>query len=82
MNLQSLIIGALSFLASTLIFYTVSYVLLLDLLPNHVFIALVILSALMISFLITRKSMNEPSAKQSNREGCFPSLLSFPRKAI
>lgn len=35
MNLQSLIIGALSFLASTLIFYTVSYVLLLDLLPNY-----------------------------------------------
>ncbi|AKE15852.1 MULTISPECIES: hypothetical protein [Bacillus cereus group] len=63
MNLQSLIIGALSFLASTLIFYTVSYVLLLDLLPNHVFIALVILSAFMISFLITRKSMNEPSTK-------------------
>ncbi|GAB6564659.1 MULTISPECIES: hypothetical protein [Bacillus] len=63
MNLQSLIIGALSFLASTLIFYTVSYVLLLDLLPNHVFIAFIILSALMISFLITRKSMNESSAK-------------------
>ncbi len=63
LNLQSLIIGALSFLASTLIFYTVSYVLLLDLLPNHVIIAFIILSALMISFLITRKSMNEPSAK-------------------
>ena len=63
MNLQSLIIGVLSFLASTLIFYTVSYVLLLDLLPNHVFITLIILSALMISFLITRKSMSEPSAK-------------------
>ena len=63
MNLQSLIIGALSFLASTLIFYTVSYVLLLDLLPNHLLIALIILSALMISCLITRKSMNEPSAK-------------------
>ncbi|HDR8441759.1 TPA: hypothetical protein QC292_005862 [Bacillus cereus] len=56
-------IGVLSFLASTFIFYTVSYVLLLDLLPNHIFIALIILSALMISFLITRKSMNEPSAK-------------------
>ena len=60
MNLQSLIISVLSFLASTLIFYTVSYVLLLDWLPNHL---LIILSALMISFLITRKSMNEPSAK-------------------
>ena len=82
MNLQSLIIGALSFLASTLIFYTVSYVLLLDLLPNHVFIALVILSALMISFLITRKSMNEPSAKQSNREGAFPLYYHFLGKAI
>ncbi|MGG3673670.1 hypothetical protein ABES96_21455 [Bacillus nitratireducens] len=63
MKLQSLMIGALSFLASTLIFYTVSYVLLLDLLPNHLFIALIILSALMISFLITRKSMSESSAK-------------------
>ena len=63
MKLQSLIIGALSFLASTLIFYTVSYLLLLDFLPNHLFIALMILSALMISFLITRKSINEPSAK-------------------
>ncbi|WP_219376133.1 hypothetical protein [Bacillus mycoides] len=63
MKLQSLMIGALSFLASTLIFYTVSYVLLLDWLPNHLFIALIIFSALMISFLITRKSMNEPSAK-------------------
>ncbi|WP_439875510.1 hypothetical protein ACSLGG_07600 [Bacillus mycoides] len=63
MKLQSLMIGTLSFLASTLIFYTVSYVLLLDLLPNHLFIALIILSALMISFLITRKSMSEPSAK-------------------
>ncbi|AHA09957.1 MULTISPECIES: hypothetical protein [Bacillus] len=63
MKLQSLIIGALSFLASTLIFYTVSYLLLLDWLPNHLFIALMILSALMISFLITRKSINEPSAK-------------------
>ncbi|AKR08589.1 hypothetical protein ICM_00713 [Bacillus cereus BAG1X2-3] len=63
MNLQSLIIGVLSFLASTLIFYTVSYVLLLDWLPNHLLITLIILSALMISFLITRKSMNEPSAK-------------------
>ncbi|PEB78005.1 hypothetical protein [Bacillus nitratireducens] len=63
MKLQSLMIGALSFLASTLIFYTVSYVLLLDLLPNHLFIALIILSALMISFLITRKSMSETSAK-------------------
>ncbi|MEH6933500.1 MULTISPECIES: hypothetical protein [Bacillus] len=63
MKLQSLMIGALSFLASTLIFYTVSYVLLLDWLPNHLFIALIILSALMISFLITRKSMNDPSAK-------------------
>ncbi|MBM6644823.1 hypothetical protein [Bacillus sp. RIT 809] len=63
MKLQSLMIGTLSFLASTLIFYTVSYVLLLDWLPNHLFIALIILSALMISFLITRKSMNEPSAK-------------------
>ncbi|MFK4422925.1 hypothetical protein [Bacillus sp. RC51] len=63
MKLQSLMIGALSFLASTLIFYTISYVLLLDWLPNHLFIALIILSALMISFLITRKSMNEPSAK-------------------
>ncbi|MGG0723166.1 hypothetical protein [Bacillus mycoides] len=63
MKLQSLMIGALSFLASTLIFYTVSYVLLLDWLPNHLFIALIILSALMISFLITRKSMNEPPAK-------------------
>ncbi|OOR31187.1 hypothetical protein [Bacillus cereus] len=63
MKLQSLMIGALSFLASTLIFYTVSYILLLDWLPNHLFIALIILSALMISFLITRKSMNEPSAK-------------------
>ncbi|MBS9805339.1 hypothetical protein ACTJJY_01280 [Bacillus sp. 22475] len=63
MNLQSLIIGVLSFLASTLIFYTVSYVLLLDWLPNHLLITLIILSALMISFLITRKSINEPSAK-------------------
>ncbi|PGH78694.1 hypothetical protein CN896_20580 [Bacillus thuringiensis] len=63
MNLQSLIISVLSFLASTLIFYTVSYVLLLDWLPNHLLITLIILSALMISFLITRKSMNEPSAK-------------------
>ncbi|MBE5105491.1 hypothetical protein IGI01_09335 [Bacillus thuringiensis] len=63
MKLQSLIIGALSFLASTLIFYTVSYILLLDWLPNHLFIALIILSALMISFLITRKSINKPSAK-------------------
>ncbi|OQR55721.1 hypothetical protein [Bacillus sp. CDB3] len=63
MKLQSLMIGTLSFLASTLIFYTVSYVLVLDLLPNHLFIALIILSALMISFLITRKSMSEPSAK-------------------
>lgn len=63
MKLQSLIIGALSFLASTLIFYTVSYLLLLDWLPNHLFIALIVLSALMISFLITRKSINEPSAK-------------------
>ncbi|MEH7046372.1 hypothetical protein V7055_23530, partial [Bacillus thuringiensis] len=61
--LQSLIISVLSFLASTLIFYTVSYVLLLDWLPNHLLITLIILSALMISFLITRKSMNEPSAK-------------------
>ncbi|HDR8115163.1 TPA: hypothetical protein QCY85_002610 [Bacillus cereus] len=56
-------ISVLSFLASTLIFYTVSYVLLLDWLPNHLLITLIILSALMISFLITRKSMNEPSAK-------------------
>ena len=63
MKLQSLMIGALSFLASTLIFYTVSYLLLLDWLPNHLFIALIILSALMISFLSTRKSINEPSAK-------------------
>lgn len=63
MNLQSLIISVLSFLASTLIFYTVSHVLLLDWLPNHLLITLIILSALMISFLITRKSMNEPSAK-------------------
>ncbi|WP_157418203.1 hypothetical protein [Bacillus cereus] len=63
MNLQSFIISVLSFLASTLIFYTVSYVLLLDWLPNHLLITLIILSALMISFLITRKSMNEPSAK-------------------
>ncbi|MEC2862904.1 hypothetical protein BK767_03420 [Bacillus thuringiensis serovar kyushuensis] len=63
MNLQSLIISVLSFLASTLIFYTVSYVLLLDWLPNHLLITLIILFALMISFLITRKSMNEPSAK-------------------
>jgi len=63
MKLQSLMIGALSFLASTLIFYTVIYVLLLDWLPNHLFIALIILSALMISFLITHKSMSEPSAK-------------------
>ncbi|HEF1902251.1 hypothetical protein [Bacillus cereus] len=63
MNLQSLIISVLSFLASTLIFYTVSYVLLLDWLPNHLLITLIILSALMISFLITRKSINEPSAK-------------------
>ncbi|HDR4893199.1 hypothetical protein OCB14_00580 [Bacillus cereus] len=63
MNLQSLIISVLSFLASTLIFYTVSYVLLLDWLPNHLLITLIILSALMISFLITRKSLNEPSAK-------------------
>jgi len=56
-------IGTLSFLASTLIFYTVGYLLLLDWLPNHLFIALIVLSALMISYLITRKSMNEPSAK-------------------
>ncbi|MCU5128565.1 hypothetical protein OCA18_08800 [Bacillus cereus] len=63
MNLQSLIISVLSFLASTLIFYTVSYALLLDWLPNHLLITLIILSALMISFLITRKSLNEPSAK-------------------
>ncbi|EOA3902838.1 hypothetical protein ACO11K_000298 [Bacillus cytotoxicus] len=62
MTLQVFIIGTLSFLASTLIFYTVSYVL-LDLLPNHFVISLIILSALMISYLITRKSMNEPSAK-------------------
>ncbi|MBO1624385.1 hypothetical protein COE15_10240 [Bacillus cereus] len=63
MSLQSLMIGTLSFLASTLIFYTVGYLLLLDWLPNHLFIALIVLSALMISYLITRKSMNEPSAK-------------------
>ncbi|MBK5515277.1 hypothetical protein JFT70_10720 [Bacillus sp. TH11] len=75
MKLQSLMIGALSFLASTLIFYTVSYVLLLDWLPNHLFIALIILSALMISFLITRKSMNEPSAKSKIIEGIFPSII-------
>ncbi|WIY62604.1 hypothetical protein [Bacillus arachidis] len=63
MSLQSLMIGTLSFLASTLIFYTVGYLLLLDWLPNHLFITLIVLSALMISYLITRKSMNEPSAK-------------------
>ncbi|KEK23707.1 hypothetical protein [Bacillus gaemokensis] len=63
MSLQSFMIGALSFLASTLIFYTVGYLLLLDWLPNHLFIALIILSALMISYLITRKTTNEPSAK-------------------
>ncbi|ABS21490.1 hypothetical protein ACRS6Y_01995 [Bacillus cytotoxicus] len=63
MTLQVFIIGTLSFLASTFIFYTVSYVLLLDLLPNHFVISLIILSALMISYLITRKSMNKPSAK-------------------
>ncbi|EEM06184.1 hypothetical protein bpmyx0001_13170 [Bacillus pseudomycoides DSM 12442] len=56
-------ISALSFLASALIFYTVGYVLLLDLLPKHLFIILIILSALMISYLITRKSLNEPSTK-------------------
>ncbi|MEH7458879.1 hypothetical protein CON65_08145 [Bacillus pseudomycoides] len=63
MTLQSFIIGTLSFLASTLIFYTVSYVLLLDWLPNHLLISLIVLSALMISYLITRKSINEPSTK-------------------
>ncbi|MDM5187736.1 hypothetical protein QUF99_10485 [Bacillus sp. DX4.1] len=63
MTLQSFMIGALSFLASTLIFYTVGYVLLVDWLPNHMFIGLIVLSALMISYLITRKSMSEPSAK-------------------
>ncbi|WP_459501577.1 hypothetical protein [Bacillus sp. C1] len=62
MSLQFFMIGTLSFLASTLIFYTIGY-LLLDWLPNHLFITLIILSALMISFLITRKAMNEPSAK-------------------
>ncbi|EEM11995.1 hypothetical protein bmyco0003_12430 [Bacillus pseudomycoides] len=56
-------ISALSFLASALIFYTVGYVLLLDLLSKHLFIILIILSALMISYLITRKSLNEPSTK-------------------
>ncbi|AIK37626.1 hypothetical protein COM13_17055 [Bacillus pseudomycoides] len=63
MRLQSFMISALSFLASALIFYTVGYVLLLDLLPKHLFIILIILSALMISYLITRKSLNEPSTK-------------------
>lgn len=63
MTLQSLMIGTLSFLASTLIFYTLGQVLLLDLLPNHIFIVLILLSALMIAYFITRKSMNEPSAK-------------------
>ncbi|CAI8964358.1 MULTISPECIES: hypothetical protein [Bacillus] len=63
MRLQSFMISTLSFLASALIFYTVGYVLLLDLLPKHLFIILIILSALMISYLITRKSLNEPSTK-------------------
>ncbi|MGH1141812.1 hypothetical protein [Bacillus pseudomycoides] len=63
MRLQSFMISALSFLASALIFYTVGYVLLLDLLPKHLFIILIILSAFMISYLITRKSLNEPSTK-------------------
>lgn len=63
MTLQSLMIGTLSFLASTLIFYTLGQVLLLDLLPNHIFIVLILLSALMIAYFITRKSMNEPSTK-------------------
>ncbi|MBO1578347.1 MULTISPECIES: hypothetical protein [Bacillus] len=63
MTLQSFIISTLSFLASALIFYTVGYVLLLDLLPKHLFIILIILSALMISYLITRKSLNEPSTR-------------------
>ncbi|WP_033796003.1 hypothetical protein [Bacillus pseudomycoides] len=63
MRLQSFMISALSFLASALIFYTVGYVLLLDLLSKHLFIILIILSALMISYLITRKSLNEPSTK-------------------
>ncbi|MEN1935469.1 hypothetical protein AAIE21_07575 [Paenibacillus sp. 102] len=63
MTLQSFMISTLSFLASSLIFYTVGYVLLLDFLPKHLFIILIILSALMISYLITRKSLNEPSTK-------------------
>ncbi|MBC6975623.1 MULTISPECIES: hypothetical protein [unclassified Bacillus (in: firmicutes)] len=63
MTLQSFMISTLSFLASSLIFYTVGYVLLLDLLPKHLFIILIILSALMISYLITRKSLNELSTK-------------------
>ncbi|PEY30289.1 hypothetical protein CN354_25090 [Bacillus cereus] len=63
MTLQSFIISTLSFLASSLIFYTVGYVLLLDFLPKHLFIIFIILSALMISYLITRKSLNEPSTK-------------------
>ncbi|PFK46473.1 hypothetical protein COI93_04605 [Bacillus cereus] len=63
MTLQSFMISTLSFLASALIFYTVGYVLLLDFLPKHLFIIFIILSALMISYLITRKSLNEPSTK-------------------
>lgn len=63
MTLQSFMISTLSFLASSLIFYTVGYTLLFDLLPKHLFIILIILSALMISYLITRKSLNEPSTK-------------------
>ncbi|CAM4111013.1 hypothetical protein [Bacillus manliponensis] len=63
MTLQSLMIGTLSFLASTLIFYTLGHVWLLDLLPKDLFVALIILSALMIAYFITRKSMSEPSAK-------------------
>ncbi|MEI4800711.1 hypothetical protein ACIGHG_00775 [Bacillus sp. NPDC077411] len=63
MTLQSVMIGALSFLASMLIFYTVGYVLLLDWLPDNIFISSIILSALIIAYFITRKSMNEPSTK-------------------
>ncbi|MEI4830414.1 hypothetical protein WAX78_13220 [Bacillus sp. FJAT-53711] len=63
MTLQAVMIGALSFLASMLIFYTVGHVLLLDWLPNNIFISSIILSALIIAYFITRKSMNEPSTK-------------------
>ncbi|MGG0187723.1 hypothetical protein [Bacillus rhizoplanae] len=63
MTLQSVMIGALSFLASMLIFYTVGQVLLLDWLPNNIFISTIILSALIIAYFITRKSMSDPSTK-------------------